>query len=897
MVSISKRLIIKQVAAIVGLIIIIPVMTIPIIEGLPPFGTLFNPIGGIWNGMYYAEYPYLMYVDGQGHSGTVYRDGYGIPHIFCSEETDLSFIVGYLQAHDRLFSMDMQRRQISGWLSEILGPGTDDANIEMDKLMRLFGFRRLAEELWQKMQADAPNDPELQKLNENLEAYAAGVNKFILECLPYKLPFEYVFLGIQPKTWDVVDTLTLAKYMSWALCFNDVDLDSTIIANAYNKSVAAKLVPEVPFEFEDVVIPNFTQPENESDGNPIITMGFGPSPETDPKFLENAAAQASIVKDAFKKLDNTLRDLIRFDCSNNWVVNGSLTDTGYPILCGDPHLMLMVPSVWWCMQYVNTSNPDDCFYGVSFPGTPLIQIGFTTHTAWSATVTAVDVTDFYYEEFSQDKTQYKFNNTWRDVYTKTETISVLGRAPVQFEMRYTKHDYNSTDDFWCPVIPSDFTSTFGNFTDISMKSTYMLADYGILKGFYRLIKTKSYQDYIEALKPYGYPGQNFVFADTLGNIALFPKSFYPIRNATGTQLDEDGFSRGRFIMNGSSGNDEWTMYIPFEWIPHKVNPDQMYLVSANQRTVNTSEYPYYLGYAFAEGYRGNRINMLIREKISQGQNITVQDMMNWQKDVYDVAASVFVPQLLDAANQYYGGSFGTTADLLNQSLEILTQWNQSGTQQYRMLKELIAPTIFDFWLKKYLNLTFIDEWTDASIVGKASLPQTMLLQNLTLNDPTSHWFNQTSTAKTENASDIMLLALNETIDELSTEYGASTASWIWGDIHKLKIQYLQGMLPAFDYPYYSFDGGDRTVMVAHGLDVKLGQSMRLIVDFSRLKDTSDLTPVYHSVPGGQNGNPASSHYSDLFELWRTYEYFQPLFPRTITAMPTNQIISTTRFLG
>ncbi len=890
---IKKSLLIKQTAAVVGLIVVVSFLTVPI-SGII-LGNLLNPVGGMWNGMYYAEYPEVEVVSGSGYTGTVYRDQYAIPHVFCERTVDMGYILGYLQARDRLFSMDMQRRLISGQLASLLGPGDDNENIEADKLMRLFGFRRLGENMWNKILELAPTDPEVQEMKDVFTAYCAGVNKFISECQLNKLPLEYVYLNIQPYDWSPVDIMILAKYMSFSLCYQDSDLDMTIIADKLGKDVVRELIPEGPFDFEDVVIPNFTSASDAIE-NPIMMMSASSMPD-DFTFINNAAEQAKVIKTIMNKMDTSIREMIQEGCSNNWVVNGSLTDSGYPILCGDPHLPLMVPSIWWVVNVVNISNPTQSFYGVCFPGTPMIQIGFNQYCAWSATVTAVDVSDFYYENFTNDYSKYWNGSYERDVETISETIYVKGSAPVIFDIIYTKHDYNQTDDFLCPVIPSGLSGNFKSYTNISIKSTYMLNDIGILRTFMRLPRCLNVTDYLEALEPYAYPGQNFIFADVWGNIALYPRAFYPMRNMSGSTDqyfregdDPNGEYRGRFILNGSTGEDEWAGYIPFDWVPHKINPDQCFLVSANQRTVNTTEYPLYLGYGWADTYRGSRINQLIKARIAIAPNITVEDMRAFQSDVYDLAAQYMVPYLLEAAEDFYGG---LATGMLNATLEILEAWNNSANpMQYRMFRNLTAPTIFDHWFSDYRNATFADEYIDNGIYGLTMYPQEMCLQNLTMYDQESHWFNRTDMAGDQYANWTMLWALNETIADLTTDLGSTIETdWLWGNVHIMKIEYLQGMLPAFDYPMYGCDGSARTVNVAPGPYVRHGPSERMIVDFERLNDSSDLYPALLTVPSGQNGNPASSHYSDLFELWKVYEYPPCLFPRVISDYPTSSIFS------
>jgi penicillin amidase len=426
-----------------------------------------------------------------------------------------------------------------------------------------------------------------------------------------------------------------------------------------------------------------------------------------------------------------------------------------------------------------------------------------------------------------------------------------------------------------------------------MKWTGFADDYGIIKGFFRLNQARNFSDYEDAMEVYSYPGQNFIYADVYGNIALYPTANYPVRNATGT------VKQGRYILNGSNGQDEWTGYIPFEWIPHKVNPDQMYLASANQRTVNTTEYTeYYTSYAFAESYRARRINQLLENASKYGYTIDIEKMKEIQTDYYDIAAEVFVPYLLQAFDDKYptGVNNTGTTELLNKSIESLRSWNKSNSR-WIMDKDLIAPAIFDTWLNDYRECTFNDEITDAnlSISGMMVRVLTDFLENITRYNQNSLWFNDTSTSNTENASIIMLKALNNTISYLNTKLG-DFDDWQWGNMHKMDIKYLMGMvsLPDFDFPQYACSGSSRTINVRSGEYVHSGSSMRMIVDFQMLSNKS-LYSGYLTLPGGQSGNPLSSHYSDNHELWKNDEYHPILFPTNISEYPTSEIYSTVVF--
>nr|MDO8108791.1 penicillin acylase family protein [Candidatus Sigynarchaeota archaeon] len=888
--------------SVAGMAVLIIVLTVPL-GGLPALGGLLNPIGGIWNGARDAEYPTMTIVSGTGHGGTVYRDALGIPHIFANTYNDLAFIMGYLQAVDRLFSMDCMRKLMAGRISEIM---PDPAMIESDKFMRVMGLARSGRELWDKILVDAPFDPELQVIIDGLEAYCAGVNKYIGEITPLRLPFEYKYLGISPDAWTVYDVMTLIKYMTYSLAFDSYDIFMTMVKDATSLAVVNELRPMEPFDFETVVIPDFFNdtsggtPKAKGAANKDGPISFGKS------GLESIAGYMHDLESLiglFSRTDKICsRDTIVRACSNNWVVNGSLSYSGYPIMCNDPHMPLMLPPIWWEFQFSNITDSGDCVYGVSFPGTPVAQIGHTTSISWGATVTSYDVTDYYYEQFNAAGTKYLFNKTeWRDVESVTEIIKVKGQPDIPLTIKFTRHNWTAQDDFRCPIITdsSIFGSLFSGFANISMKWAGHALDYGIMKGFLRLNKARNINDYMDAMRVYNAPGQNFIFADISGNIALYPKSNYPVRNATGMLKD------GRFIMNGSSGEDEWTGYIPFEWIPHKINPSQQYLASNNQRTVNTTEYTrYYLQNVFENSYRARRINQLLKNESTSNKlnstNITIEKMMAFQTDYYDVAAESFVPFLLDAFNAMHDEGVPNTGatELLNISITALDAWNRSSGR-WIMDKALVAPTIFDTWLGHYLLATIGDEFEAAgmssTMIAAAGDTLVDFLENLTRHDQNSHWFDDVSTtSNTENATTTMLAALNETIGELMSISGNNFTNWTWSNFHVLDVEYLLGAIPAFNIPRRGISGSGRTLNIGVGEPVQAGPSMRFIADLARIANIS-LYSGYLTVMGGQSGNPASSHYTDNFQIWINNEYHQILFPRGIDAYPAAEIHSTVLF--
>ncbi|MHA1266270.1 MAG: penicillin acylase family protein [Candidatus Helarchaeota archaeon] len=834
-------------------------------------GNLLSPIGGIWNSSNQAYYPKYMeiYDSSLSNEVFVYRDHMGIPHIYAATEDDFAFAIGYLQAQDRLFSIDIQRRFVLGRISEVAGDLIDDA-LKIDKESRLIGFGRLGDAMWADLSSSS--DPVAQNVAYLLERFCDGLNRYIQDITPNNLPMEYLYLGIQPEPFTPKDICSFASYMAYMLSFTSYDLTATVIADALNKSALNELMPVTPYPFETPIIPNFKSPADT--GAPLIKANSKGATDLS---LEATLAKLTLEKIHFKSW------LEEFGgASNNWVVNGSLTTTGYPILCGDPHLMLMLPSIWWEFHYINTQTGES-LYGVAFPGTPICEIGANNFIGWSATVTAIDCTDFYVETLRNDDTEYLFNNSeWRKVEAVTEIIKIKNAPDYVMKVNFTRHNYVG-DDFACPI----YTTYQGK--AVSVKWTGFDADPGILLAFYKMTHARNITEFRDALRHHTVPGQNFVFGSVQGDIAMFPMAKYPVRNATGTLKDSDGYFKGIYIMNGSNGEDEWTGYIPFDWIPQKINPDQMYLQSANQRTVNTSEYTaYYLAWAQADGYRGRAISRYLKN--AGLHSITVEDMQRLQADIFDVAASVFIPYLLNAVKSYYGSNIADP--WLNQTIEILTAWNLSGTYADRTE---IAPTIWDKFIEYYQDETFSDEYANAGIAG-TMYPRVPALENLTRYNPTSHWFDDIDTPQTENASDIMLRALNRTIQTLRADsrLGDDINNWQWGNVHQMDIQYLMGVIPQFNIPKYPADGDGWTINVAGGYNVHSGPSMRMIIDFSHLA-RNDTWIGYLSYPGGQSGNPLSPHYRDNFELWRQYQYHGILFPLSLDAYPSDYIEATVVF--
>jgi len=332
--------------------------------------------------------------------------------------------------------------------------------------------------------------------------------------------------------------------------------------------------------------------------------------------------------------------------------------------------------------------------------------------------------------------------------------------------------------------------------------------------------------------------------------------------------------------NGSNGEGEWIGYVPFQKIPYSMNPQQGYLVSANQIAVGPEYTKYHLQTNWATGYRARRINELLNN--SADGTIGIEKMKEIQLDIKSTAARAFVPYFINATENFFGAA---TPTLISNMITQLKNWD------YDMDKDLAAPTIYRKWRDYYYDYTFNDEFNFFTTSRK---PQLNVLEQLTRDNASSLWFNDiTTTGTTEDRDTIIIKALNATVDDLVDFYGTSDVStWRWGDIHKLSFEHLIPQLESLNIGPFEGDGSGYTVTPS-GVNIRNGvgeahggASERLIVDLSDMKNSISV------IPSGQRGISSSEHYSDqLEELFLQGKYHQQYFYNESSDFPTSHIES------
>lgn len=796
---------------------------------LPPIGQLFNPASGIYLSAVGSEYPERLEISAPEVESTVivYRDNYGVPHIFGSTTADAYFALGYLHARDRLWQMDTYKRLVSGRMSEVFG----SSSLQSDIAMREIGFQRLAERI-----AQQPSDPESARITE---AYAAGVNKYISE-LGEDIPFEFKFLGYRPEVWRPSDSIVFTLWLSWFMALPYDDLRMKLLWDKLGPESFNELFPRDK-QFAEPVIPDES----------LLVVGVTPTrfePVDDIEIDLTAAIKDILDKAAASEFGPGGN---RAFGSNNWVIDGAKSASGKPILASDPHLPFQLPPIFYEVHIVSDELD---VYGVTMPGGPSVIIGHNRHIAWGITNVGADVVDYYVEKVNpSNPDQYFSEGSWLTMKKNTEVIHVKGGEDVTIIVPETVHG---------PVLTQEGAT-------ISVK--WVGFDTSLYKpGFLKINKARNYEEFVDALRDFNLPAQNIVYADVEGNIALWVAGKYPIR--------KNGI--GMLPHNGSTGEFEWTGYVPFEEIPHALNPSQHYLASANQRSTS-SIYPHYLANLaspnIAPGYRANRINRLLHDS----QDITLEDMQKFQADSFDLAASILIPVLLEAVS-----NSEVTDPLVLEAVDSLRNWN------FVVDKDLVAPTIWNAWFHRFRINTFKDEWDSAGL-SDLFIPRIDVLQDFTVNNY-PRWFDDVSTPDVETRDDIIILSLSQVVEELREEVGDELDEWRYGRYHVVEINhFFSGAgVKALDYPPQPRDGDVLTINVAWGWGERVstgGPSWRMVIDMADVEGAAGV------LPGGESGVPFSQHYTDQVGLWLNYRYHGLLFPLNPEELPPESIESTIIF--
>lgn len=813
------------------------------LAGLVVLALVASASVGVWSvRRAYPEYEGTAEIPRLSAEVEVIRDENGIPHIYADTPEDLFRAQAYVHAQDRFWQMDFRRHVTSGRLSELFG----EDQVETDAFVRTLGWTEVA-------RAELPLiSPESRRY---FDAYADGVNAWLDQTDGGERGLAYTLLGLtggdaSPSRWTPVDSLSWLKAMAWDLRGNMQDEISRSLLAGSGLPVdrVEQLWPDPPADLAPPIVPD----EYVSQQPPEALTGPDGAPVPLPPEAMAAVQEAA---DGLDAAPVTFGDGDGVG-SNSWVVGGEHTESGAPLLANDPHLAPSMPSIWYqvglhCRE-VGPACPFDVA-GYSFAGLPGVIIGHNQDVAWGFTNLSPDVTDLYLEQVRG--TTYRVGDDWIPLEVREETIEVAGGEDVTITVRSTRHG---------PLLSErdDDIESIGAAAQVEGEPTpgddgYEVAlrwtalDPGrTADAIFALNQATDWDSFRSAAALFDVPSQNLVYADTQGNIGYQAPGRVPVR----TTYD------GRYPVPGWTGQYEWAGYIPFAAMPSVLNPDQGYVVTANQ-PVTSDRYPFLLTADFDPGHRAGRIDELLAQAVDDGDPLDAADMSAIQMDAHSDAADILMPYLLEleAPKGYYGDG-----------LRLLRDWDRS------MTADSAAAAYFNAVWRNLLELTFHDdlpedEWPDGG--GRWFEVMRGLLENPA--DP--FWDDVESEGGTETRDIILVEAARDARDEMTMEQGKDASKWEWGRLHALELTEQTFGTSGIGLVEWMFNrgpvevGGGGSIVLANAWDAAEGYetvwspSMRMIVDLDDLDASRwiDLT--------GISGHPFHDNYEDQTELWRDGE--------------------------
>jgi penicillin amidase len=756
----------------------------------------------------------------------VLRDQWGVNHIYANNEHDLFFTQGYCAAKDRLFQFEIWRRQATGTTAEILG----EREIKRDIGTRLFQYRGSIEK-------------DLARYHPRgvaiINAYVQGVNAYIKEANqdPTTLPIEFKLLHIQPKEWTAA--VVISRHQG-------------LLGNITQELNIARAVGKIGEEkVKDIVWFHPKQPN--------LTMDSSIQPallEKDILGLYNAYRNELVFQktdfgekdeDAVMNTHNLPeKDLFlqsqEMEGSNNWIVAGSKSASGYPLLANDPHRKIAVPSLRYIVHLV---APGWNVIGGGEPEIPGVSIGHNEKGAWGLTIFETDGEDLYvYDLNKKNLNQYWYKGQWKDMKLIQDSIHVKNSADVKMTHRYSVHG---------PICFIDSV----NHKAYAVKAAWMEPGGAPYLASLRIDQATDWESFREACSYSHIPGENMIWADKKGNIGWQVVGIIPIRKNFSGYVPVPG--NGRF---------EWAGYLPIKERPHLYNPSKGFFATANQN-VTPENYTRWdaIGYTWADPFRGNRINQVL----NPNNQIDLPTMAALQTDYYSIPASKIVPLLTNISFE---------EEQLQKAKAYLTNWN------FVLDKNSIAAGIYVAWEKEMATM-MSNLLIPAEVKSYISLQISTIIERL--ENPTTHFG--------EHAMDKRNLLLREAfvkaINNLNKKLGPSMDQWVYGQAkykhstmehhlsaivnNELRQQLNLGPLPR--------GGSGQTPGSTGGTDNQLsGASFRILID------TKDWDKALMINTPGQSGNPDSPYYRNLFETWANDQYFPAYYSKEKIKSVTKEII-------
>lgn len=747
-----------------------------------------------------------IHVDGLRDSVEVYRDNWGINHIYANNEHDLFFAQGYCAARDRLFQFEIWRRQATGTMAELFGV----SELKRDIGARLFKYRG---DMQKELNHYHPRGISI------INAFVDGINAYIndVKSNPELLPIEFKLLGIEPHKWT--PEVVISRHQG-LLGNAETELNIGRAVAVSNPEIVKDLMYFHPKQPDLNLDPSITKEMLDED---ILSLykawhsSFRFNKENG-RFVINSSAEKSNERD---------------DGSNNWIVSGSRTKSGFPHLANDPHRQISLPSLRYS---VHLSAPGWNVIGGGEPVLPGVSIGHNEFGAWGLTIFRTDFEDLYvYDLNPRNLSQYKYKGQWVDMYSVREKIAVREASPQSVDLYFTLHG---------PVVYIDSVRKKG----YALRCAWLEPGGAPYLASLRFDQAKNWDEFREATKYSNIPGENMIWADRNKDIGWQAVGISPIRRNFSGMVPVPG-----------DGQFEWDGYLPILERPHMLNPKEGFFETSNQ-DVTPESYEHWdaIGYTWSDSYRGRRIT----EVLTGNSSVTLQNEQNLQTDYFSIPARELIPLLkglkLKSKNE-------------SKARDMLFKWN------FYLSHNSIEAGIYAMWERQLLSLAASETIPD-NLRGLVDIQ----LEKLVLWLKNTESDNSVSFNPIKDKNKFLTTSFEKAISELEIKLGNNIKDWQYG---QPKYKHI-----SFEHPMSLFlsgaqknemnlgplprGGNSYTPNVTGGTDnQRSGASFRIIMDIGDWDKT-----VMTNVPG-QSGDPRSKFYSNLFESWAKDEYFPAYFSK------------------
>ena len=775
----------------------------------------------------YSQDKQQLKVHGLFSTVEVLRDSWGVNHIYAKNEHDLFFAQGYCAAKDRLFQFEIWRRQATGTVAEMLG----ERELKRDIGTRLFKYRG---DMQKELQHYHPRGANI------INAYVQGVNAYInyINQFPEKLPIEFKLLHIKPKTWT--PEVVISRHQG---LLGNITQELNL-ARAIHKVGEQKVKNIVWFHPK---IPNLTM---DSSINPALLnqdiLGLYNAYRKDVEFTKADFGnndQVSIPNRIKNNIEpNLFLQSQEMEGSNNWIISGAKTTSGFPMLANDPHRKIAVPSLRYIVHLV---APGWNVIGGGEPEIPGVSIGHNEKGAWGLTIFETDGEDLYvYDLNPKNLNQYWHKGKWVNMKIIHDNIPVKNSSPKKVSYSYTVHG---------PVTYIDSA----NHKAYAVRAAWLEPGGAPYLASLRIDQANNWEEFREACAYSNIPGENMIWADKEGNIGWQAVGIVPIRKHFSGYVPVPG-----------DGRYEWSGYLPIKERPSLLNPSEGFFSTANQH-VTPDNYTHWdaIGYTWADPYRGDRIKQVLSNK----KKFSLSDMGSLQTDYYSIPATKIVPLLKNIS---------LTDSALNASKKLLLDWN------YILDKNSIAAGIYAMW-EKQIAAMMTEKFIPKEVSKLISFQLSTIIQYL--QNPEKYFGTNGVTERNK----LISVAFTKAIDNLTVTLGSTPANWVYGQPKYKHINFEHQLSALVDQelknkmnigPLPRGGNGQTPGSTGSADNQQTGASFRLLID---TKDWDETRMI--NTPG-QSGDPDSPFYRNLFYNWANDLYFPAYYSKEkVKAVTVEQI--------